>query len=630
MADLLRIGLSGLIAFQRAIATTGHNVANVNTDGYSRQLTDFGARPPQGTGGGFAGNGVDVTTVRRMFDQFAVNNLRTANSNSGLAGSVATFAGQVDGILGDPATGIASGLQDFFNAWQDVANNPASTATRQVLVSQAQTLASRFADASTRLENVSTELNGRIRADVAQINDIAASLAKINGDIVQAAGSFGGQPPNDLLDKRDALVTKLSQFTNVTTTVENDGAVNVFIGNGQPLVLRNKALSLGTVPNANDASNLDVLYTGAGGSTIITPALTGGELGGFFKIRDQLLDPARDQLGLVAIGLAQTVNSQQAAGLDLQGQLGSAFFSVAGPQVLTRSGNTGTATVAATVSNLGALTGDEYDLRYDGTNYSLLRVSDGSSVALSGAGTVASPLVADGISIVVSGANVAGNVFRIQPTRLGAQSLTAIISDPRGVAAASAIRTSATIANAGGATISQGEVLDATNANLLTTATIQFVTATTYSVNGGVPVAYTSGGNIDVNGWRVQITGAPAIGDTFSVQANTGGIGDNRNALLAAGIQTRGVLAGGTASLSDVFGGLVGTVGTQTQQANVNRDAQSTIAAQAQTAVQSASGVNLDEEAADLVRWQQAYQAAAQTIVVAKTIFDTLIAAVRG
>ncbi len=564
-----------------------------------------------------------------MFDQFAVNNLRTANSNSGLAGSVATFAGQVDGILGDPATGIASGLQDFFNAWQDVANNPGSTSTRQVLVSQAQALASRFADASTRLDNVSSELNGRIRADVAQINDIATSLAKINGDIVQASGSFDGQLPNDLLDKRDALITQLSQFTNVTTTVESDGAVNVFIGNGQPLVLRNKALSLSTAPNANDSSNLDVLYTGAGGSTVITSALTGGELSGFLKVRDQLLDPARDQLGLIAIGLAQTVNSQQASGLDLRGQLGSAFFSVAGPQVLTRSGNTGTATVAATVSNLGALTGDEYDLRYDGTNYSLLRVSDGSSVALSGAGTVASPLVADGISIVVSGANVAGNVFRIQPTRLGAQSLTAIISDPRGVAAAGAIRTSAAIANAGGAAISQGEVLDATNANLLTSATIQFVTATTYSINGGPPVAYTSGSNIDVNGWRVQITGAPAIGDTFSIQANTGGIGDNRNALLAAGIQARGVLAGGTASLNDVFGGLVGSVGTQTQQANVNRDAQSAIAAQARTAVQSASGVNLDEEAADLVRWQQAYQAAAQTIVVAKTIFDTLIEAVR-
>jgi flagellar hook-associated protein 1 FlgK len=630
MADLLRIGLSGLIAFQRALATTGHNIANANTDGYSRQMTDLVARPPQGSGGGFAGNGVDVQSVRRLFDQFAVNNLRTANSNSGLAGSVATFAGQVDNIVGDPATGIASGLQDFFNAWQDVANNPGSTPTRQVLVTQAQTLASRFADASTRLDNVSTELNSRIRADVGQINNIATSLAKINDDIVNASGSFSGQPPNDLLDKRDALITQLSQLTNVSTTVENDGAVNVFIGNGQPLVLRNTALALSTVPNANDPSNLDVLYAGTGGTTVITPALTGGELGGFLKVRDQLLDPARDQLGLIAIGLAQTVNSQQASGLDLRGQLGSAFFSVAVPQVLPRSSNTGNATVAATVSNVSALTGDEYDLRYDGTNYSLRRVSDGSSVALSGVGTVVSPLVAEGISIVVSGANVAGNAFRIQPTRLGAQSLTAVISDPRGVAAAGAIRTSATVANAGGATISQGEVLDATNASLLTTATIQFVTAMTYSVNGGAPVAYTSGGNIDVNGWRVQVTGAPAIGDTFVVQANTGGVGDNRNALLAAGIQTRGVLAGGTASLNDVFGGLVGTVGTRAQQANVNRDAQSAIASQALATVQSASGVNLDEEAANLLRWQQAYQAAAQTIVVAKTIFDTLIAAVRG
>ena len=629
MADILRIGVSGLIAFQRALATTGHNIANANTDGYSRQITDLAARPPQGSGNGFVGNGVDVQSVRRLFDQFAVNNLRTATSNAGLAGSVAKFAGQVDDILGNPSTGIASGMQDFFNAWQDVADNPSSTSTRQVLLAKAQAIAARFSDASARLDNVALDLNNHVRSAVSELNNIAGSIARLNDDILKASGSFSGQPPNDLLDKRDALVTRLAQITNVTTTVESDGSVNVFIGNGQPLVLRNTALALSTAPNPSDPSNLDVLYSASGGSTVITGALSGGDVGGFLNVRDQLLDPARDQLGLLAVGLAQTVNSQQASGLDLQGQLGQAFFSVAGPQVLPRAGNAGAATLAATVSNLGALTGDEYDLRYDGSNYSLLRVSDGSSVTLSGAGTAANPLVADGISLVVSGANVAGNVFRIQPTRLGATSLTAVLRDPRGIAAAGPIRTSAALANVGGATISQGDVLDATNANLLSTATIQFVTATTYSVNGGAAVAYASGGNIDVNGWRVQITGAPTVGDTFTVQRNSGGSGDNRNALLAAAIQTRGVFAAGTGSLSAVYSGLVGTVGVQAQQAGISRDAQAAIADQARASVQSASGVNLDEEAADLVRWQQAYQAAAQTIVVAKTVFDTLLAAVR-
>ena len=629
MPDILRTGLSGLIAFQRAIATTGHNIANVGTDGYNRQVTDLVTRPPQGFGNGFIGNGVDVQTVRRIFDQFSVQNLRTATSNSGLADTVANFASQIDDIFGDPNTGIATGLQNFFNAWQDVANNPASIPARQVLLSQAQALANRFNDASTRLDNVANGLNSRIRSTADQINSLASSLATINGDIQRAAGAVGGQPPNDLLDKRDNLITQLAKLTNVSTTEDSDGAINVFIGNGQPLVLRSIAIKLQVAPSANDPSQLDIFFAGTGGSTNITNQLSGGELGGYVQARAQLLDPARNQLGLVAVGLAQTVNAQQSAGLDLQGQLGQALFSVAGPQVLARSENTGAATVSATVSNLGALTGDEYDLRYNGATYSLLRVSDGSSVTLTGAGTVASPLVADGISIVIAGVPAAGDAFRVQPTRLGAPSINALLTDARAVAAAGPIRTATATANAGSATISQGDVLDATNAALLSTVTIQFLTPSTYSVNGAGSFAYTSGGNIDINGWRVAISGTPAVGDTFTVQRNTTGVGDNRNALLMAGLQSRTVLAGGTASLSAVFGALIGSVGTEAQQAGVNRDAQAAIASQARQSVLAASGVNLDEEAADLVKWQQAYQAAAQTIAVANTVFDALMSAVR-
>jgi flagellar hook-associated protein 1 FlgK len=629
MPDILRTGLSGLLAFQRAMATTGHNIANVATAGYNRQVTDLATRPPQGFGNGFIGNGVDVTTVRRIFDQFSVQNLRTATSNAGLTDSVATFASEIDDILGDSNSGIAKGLQDFFNAWQDVANNPASTPARQVLLSQAQALANRFNEMSTRLDDTANSLNAKVRSATDQINSLASELASINEDIQRASGAVGGQPPNDLLDKRDAILTQLAKLTSVSTTQDSDGALNVFIGNGQPLVLRNVAVKLQTAPSTSDPSRLDVFFTGSGGSTNITNQLTGGELGGYLQVRDQLLDPARNQFGLVAVALAQTVNSQQAAGLDLKGQLGQDLFSVSGPQVLARSTNTGAATVSTTVSTLSGLTGDEYDLRYDGVSYSLLRVSDGSSVTLSGAGTVANPFVADGLSIVVTGAPAAGDAFRIQPTRTGAESLRAVLTDPRAVAAAGPIRTAAATTNTGGATISQGDVLDATNPALLSTVTIQFLTANTYSVNGAGSFAYTSSADIDVNGWRVQLSGTPSVGDAFTVQRNSSGIGDNRNALLIAGLQNRAVLAGGTASLSAAFGALVGSVGTEAQQAGINRDAQAAIASQALEKVQASSGVNLDEEAADLVKWQQAYQAAAQTIAVANTIFDALISAVR-
>ena len=629
MPDILKTGLSGLLAFQRALATTSHNIANVNTDGYSRQVTELATRPAQGYGNGFIGNGVDVTTVRRQYDQFAVQSLRTATSNSGLADSVATFASQIDNILGDSNTSVATGLQDFFNAWQDVANDPSSSSARQVLLSQAQALADRFSQASNRLDDVASSLNSGIRSTVDQINTLAGSLASVNDEILRASGAAGGQPPNDLLDKRDAIITQLAKLTNVSTTQESDGAINVFIGNGQPLVLRDHAMKLQVAPSATDPSKLDLFYAGSAGNTLVTNQLAGGQLGGYFQVRDRILDPARDQLGRVAIGLAQSVNDQQAAGLDLKGQLGQAMFGVSGPQVWARSTNSGSGAVTATISDIGGLSGGEYDLRYDGTAYSLVRTSDGSAVTMTGAGTAANPFVADGVSIVVAGAPAAGDAFRIQPTRLGAQSLEALLTDPRGIAAAGPIRTGAASANLGSATISQGEVLDSGNPNLLSPVTIQFLTPNTYSVNGAGSFAYTSGSNIDVNGWRVQISGTPAAGDTFSVAANAGGVGDNRNALLAAGLQNRALLAGGTATLSGAFGALVGGVGAQAQQAGVNRDAQAAIASQASQQVAAASGVNLDEEAADLVKWQQAYAAAAQTIAVANTGFDSLLAAVR-
>jgi flagellar hook-associated protein 1 FlgK len=629
MPGILPTGLSGLIAFQRALATTAHNVANANTEGYSRQITQLAAREPQGFGNGFVGNGVDVTTVRRLFDQFAAQDLRTATSNSGLADTMATFTGEVDNILGDPNTSIATGLQDFFNAWQDVASNPASIPSRQVLIAKARALADRFSESSTRLNSVAGEINGHIRSAVDQVNSIAKSIANLNADIQHASASTGGQPPNDLLDKRDVLLTDLAKFTNVTTTVDPDGAVSVFIGNGQPLVLRNLAQSLKVTPSSTDASQLDITYGASGGGTIITNALAGGSLGGYLQFHAQILDPALNQLGLIAVGLAQSVNAQQAAGLDLQGQLGQPMFRVAGPQVLPRSTNAGAATITATVSSIGGLTGGDYDLRYSGGVYSLTRASDGAGVVLAGSGTVADPFRADGISIVVSGAAAAGDAFRIRPTALGAQSLTATLTDPRGIAAAGPVRTSAAISNLGGAAISQGEVLDAANANLLTTVTIRFLTPGTYSVNGAGSFAYTSGGNIDLNGWRVQVSGTPVVGDTFTVERNGGGVGDNRNALAVADLRSRPLLAGGSASLSTAFGALVGGVGSEAQQAGVNRDAQATIVAQSRERLASVSGVNLDEEAADLVRWQQAYQAAAQTIAVANSVFDVLMAAVR-
>lgn len=630
MADILNTGLSGLLAFQRGLSVTANNVANASTEGYSRQRMELVSRTPEGFGFGFIGSGVEVATIRRIVDQFGINQLRTANSSLGQLDAFNSFAGQVDNVLGDPNTGIASGLQSFFSAWQDVANDPSSVPARQLLIAQAQSLADRFNSTDARLNDIDRDLNGRIRNTVTEINGLAKTIAQYNDDIVKSSAA-AGQPPNDLLDQRDQALSKLAALTNITVLDEPDGSVNVFIGSGQGLVLRSQSLDLNVQLNQFDPSQLDVTYQGAGGSTqVITQSLaSGGELGGLLQVRSQLLDPARNALGQVATALASTVNAQHREGVDLLGNLGRDLFTLSPPQALADSNNTGTASASVSIANIGGLTADEYFLRYNGSAYSLVRSSDGQNIPLTGAGTSASPFVAGGLSIVVSGTPAAGDRFYLRPTRLGAATIDVAIEDPSEIAAAAPIRTAAGATNTGNGSISAGEVLNSANAALRTTATIQFLTATTYSINGGPATAYTSGANIDANGWRVQIKGTPAAGDTFTVQNNTGGVGDNRNAQLIAQLQNLGVLNGGSASIGDSFGALVGKVGSTAQQASLNRDAQAAIASQAREQVLATSGVNLDEEAADMLRWQQAYQAAARTISVANDMFQTLLGAFR-
>jgi flagellar hook-associated protein 1 FlgK len=342
------------------------------------------------------------------------------------------------------------------------------------------------------------------------------------------------------------------------------------------------------------------------------------------QFRSEMLDPAQNALGRVATGLAMTFNDQHREGMDLNNALGGDFFSYADAVVTARGTSAGT--VSATITDANALTTSDYVVSYDGANWTVTRLSDNSAVA-SGAGPTFS---VDGIDITVGGTPAAGDSFLVQPTAAGASGLSVAIADAREIAAAAPIRASRALANTGNASISAGSVLDATDANLLNTVTIDFVSSSQYQINGAGPlIAYTSGADIDVNGWRVQITGTPQAGDTFTVESNAGGSADNRNALLLSGMQKQLTLANGTASYQDAYGQIVADVGSRTRAAEINRDAQSAILDQAVAARESVAGVNLDEEAANIVRFQQAYQAAAQIIAVSDTLFQTLLGAVR-
>lgn len=628
MPDILTTAMTGLVAFQRALATTGHNISNANTEGYSRQRVDLASRIPQPSGGGFIGSGTQVRTVERIYNALVSGELMAANSAQNRLEAFYTLASRMDEMLADPQAGLSPSLQAFFNAVQDVADDPASIPARQALLSEAEALADRFQSLGRGFADLSEQVNARVKASVDNINSLAESIAKLNDEIVRLSGSVG-QPPNDLLDQRDLLLRQLSEEIDVSTLVQDDGAINVFIGNGQTLVIGNQANPLKATGNVFNPTTMDVVFPGPAGNTLITSQLKGGALGGALDFRREILDPARNALGRVALAVAETVNAQHREGMDLNGQLGLDFFAVAGPQVLPESGNTGTGSVTATVSDVSALTTGDYILSYDGVNYSLARAETGIAVPMTGSGSPADPFVAEGLNIVVGAGAAAGDRFSIEPTRTAASSFRNLISDPARVAAAAPVRTLAAGGNVGDAVISAGEVIDSTDPNLLSPVLIQFTSPTTYSINGAGSFPYTPQADIDVNGVRVQIDGTPATGDSFTIEANAGGVGDNRNALLMGTLPTTDILDGGTASFQDGYGRLVSQVGSATRQADVNLQAQSIVQSNAQLALESTSGVNLDEEAANLIRFQQSYQAAAQLIGVVDTLFQTLMSTVR-
>ena len=627
MSNLLSTGISGLLAFQRALDTTSHNIANIGTDGYSRQRTEFGTRVPQAAGNGWIGTGVQANTTRRIYDDLLTGQVRSASSSLGGLDAYASQMDKLNNLFSNTTTGLSATLQKFANALQDVANNPASVSSRQVLLSEAQGLSERLRNYDSQLASYDAQIEQTLTGEVQDITSLAQGIAQLNEEI-SVAFATNGQPPNDLLDQRDRLLDELSGHVDISTVAQDDGQVNVFIGSGQPLVVGKLPAKLVTTNDPYDMSRHGVGFVSATGAPVdITGALTGGTLGGVLDFRSNVLDPARNTLGRISVGLTDVINDQHHAGIDLSGTLGGDFFKVGGVQSLAHSANAGSATLAVTRTDVGTLTEGDYFLQKTATGWAMRREDTGASVTLSGTGTVADPLTADGLSIVVSGTAQTGDRYLVRPTRSAAAGLGVLVTDPAKIAAAAPIRTAVAGANTGSGTISAGSVVDATNAQLRSTVTIAFTGANTYSVNGSGSFAYTSGSPITVNGWQVEISGSPAVGDTFTVSDNAGGTGDNRNVQLLADALGKKVLDGGTSSLTDSTNRLVGSVGVMTRQAQTSRDAQAIVKQESLDARDSISGVNLDEEAANLLRFQQAYQAAAQLIGVASTLFNSLLAA---
>lgn len=680
---IIGIGVSGIAAAQMSLLATEHNVSNADTPGYTRQRTVQATNIAMNTGSGSIGQGVHVQTIERQYDKYLVGQVNSAQTKLSEIDANYGEIKQIDNLLADPSAGLTPALQSFFSGVQQVAANPSLSSARQSMISSATTLVSRFQSIESRLTELSDEVNGKIQGAVTDINAYATQIADMNQRIVLSESAYG-QPPNDLLDQRDLLISGLNKLVKVSTTTDLNGSLNVFIGSGQQLVVGSQAMSMVAMASSADVSKIVVGLQMVGGASFELPEdlALGGELGGLVTFRSKTLEPSSNELGRVAASMALTFNAQHALGQDLLGQangdagFNANFFSLTNVKPIvspnTANVNTGLPVISATLtaptygpeaSNgnfYTSLTSSDYMLKsLGGGNYTLTRLSDGKQM-LPAPGAL--PATVDGVDFSVAGADVAGNSYLIQPTRNAARNVAVnpvIVADPSTVAAAAPFRTGAASSNTGSGAITPGTMVGGTKetfsvstapvnqlalpvgitynattnklsftwpASLATVPEVIVKSPSGVTTNpAALPLDYSAGMIISFAGMSFSISGNLNTNDSFTLSRNAAATTDGRNALSLGKLQTQNTVAGGKATLQTAYAAMVANIGAQTRELTLTGAAQEAMLNQAQAARDSLSGVNLDEEAANMIRFQQAYQASAKILEVGTKLFDTLL-----
>lgn len=673
-SGLISIAMTGINAAQTGLLTTSNNIANLGTEGYTRQRVVQASNSTLMTGAGGIGQGTHVVTVERLYSQALTKQVLNAQTSVSALDTYYAQISQIDNMLADKDAGLTPMVQEFFDAIQAVATNPSSTSARQSMVSAAETMVDGFQTMYSRLAELEDGVNSQVTSVVNSINTYTKQIADINQRIISAS-ALNGQPANDLLDKRDQLVSELNELVKVSVSTSDDGGYNIFVGSGQQLVIGGRVTEMAAVASAADSSRIVVGLVGASGNVQELPEslISGGKLGGLLSFRSEALDAAFNQLGLMTSSVALTFNAQNALGQDMLGNTASDtafvsdFFSVSEPTVIGKAGNAvGSPVVSATfdaASYNGTnfytnLTASDYQLSYDGTNLALKRLSDNTTWSGASLAAINSALATDPQGFTLSataGSFTAGDSYLIQPSRDAARQFSVdsgVAADPRLVAAGTPARASAALTNTGSATA--GSVSVGPNYSInglplslsyngtgLTGFPVGSVTvkvggtSTSYPITATTDtVPYASGATVTINatntatspaGISLVFSGVPVSGDTFTVAANTSGVEDSGNILRLGNLQTQNTMLGGTSTYQDDYAAFVNDIGNKTAGAEISSEAQTTLLTQAIAARESVSGVNRDEEAAKLIEYQQAYQAAAKVLEIASNLFDTLL-----
>ncbi|HEX7638311.1 MAG TPA: flagellar hook-associated protein FlgK [Burkholderiaceae bacterium] len=663
---LMSLGTTAMFANYASMQTTGHNIANAQTPGYSRQTVDLQSAGSQNSGAGFVGKGVDVVTVKRAADQFLTQQSQSAASMAAMDDARSSNLQQLEAVFPTGDTGVGAAMGDFLNAYVDLGNSPADSSARQVILSDASEIADRFSTAGTAIQTLQQGVNQDLKSSVAQANQVAAQIAQVNEQITALRGSASA--PNDLLDKRDQLVKQLGTFVKVSTIQADDGSLGVFVAGGQRLVLGSQAEQLAVVPDPADASRSSISISDNGIlHPLSTDLLVGGSISGLIAYQNQDLVAARNQLGQMAAAFASRVNEVQGHGIDqsLPAGAGDPIFATGGPNVVPNANNTRNADgtfasgAAVTVTDGSQLQASDYSLEPDPASsgsYIVTREQDGVRFSMVPDGANAGQFIytrqsdgavlgnsMDGFSIALTGSPMGPNdSFELQPVGQAAAGMARVLDDPAGIAAASPMTAVMGVDNTGTASVAGLSVTGASNDPSITTS-LSFTdgsgnysytqTAADGSTTSGTGT-WVAGQPITLNGWSLTLDGVPDAGDTLTVDKTAHPESNNGNALAMVALrdegfvgrvqQQDGSLATGMSS-TDAYAATLANVGVRVQSARTSATISEATSKQADDAVADKSGVNLDEEAARLMEFQQGYQAAAKVLQVAQAVFDTLL-----
>ncbi|MER2554694.1 MAG: flagellar hook-associated protein FlgK [Thauera sp.] len=648
MSALLNIGLTGLNASQAYLNTTGHNIANAATPGFHRQRVTQEARDPQYLGGAFFGTGTGITGVKRAYSALLESQVLSADNRRAEYAAYNRFISQVDNVLADADTGLTPAFNEFFAAMQSVSSNPTNIAARQALISTGETLVARFRTLDARIGEIAQGVETDMASTMVSINGYAGAIAELNQRIVVSQSVGSGAAASDLLDQRDQAIAELNTLVKANAVPQRDGSLSIFIGSGQGLVLGSEAKQLSIGDTLDENGRPMVLVSGPSGTQtpLAESLITGGELGGLLAVRRDGMEPAQRSLGLIAATFATAFNGQHKLGIDLDGTLGENFFRLGTARV---EPPTSGVDVAIDPASLASLTGSDYELRRDGARFFITDIASGRSEELAVTGGEAQH---EGLRFSGLDASMPSQVF-VFPTRYVAAGIGVAINDPRGVAAGSPVLASVAATNTGslqvepavfadagglmpGAPLAMSPLsyrFDAASGSFALApavagwpATLAYDPATEAS---GKLFTLTGPGGVQI---ELKVSGTPAANDAITLADNRGGIADNRNAALLGALQTDKLMFGAgsgsspTATLNNAYAQLVAKIGSKTREVQAGERTQGALLAQATSARDSVSGVNLDEEAANLVRFQQTYQAAGRVMSVAQRLFDEMLA----